>query len=130
MTTSHLFNMLDEILASDETKVEGVKVKFAEEVARSLRRKNLSRRQLSEMMSVSEPYVSKVLKGDANLTLKTMVKVCSALGSELSLSILDPSDEILGTDWARLRHGKTHSHKEYECHAQNDARWEKMSLCN
>lgn len=41
---------------------------------------NMSQKQLSELMSCSQQYISKVLKGQENLTLETISKIEGCLG--------------------------------------------------
>ena len=41
---------------------------------------NMSQKQLSELMGCSQQYVSKVLKGQENLSLETMSKIEACLG--------------------------------------------------
>ena len=40
-------------------------------------------KQLSELMSCSQQYVSKVLKGQENLSLETMSKIEACLGIQI-----------------------------------------------
>ena len=49
---------------------------------------NMSQKQLSELMGCSQQYVSKVLKGQENLSLETMSKIEACL----SIQILPTSE--------------------------------------
>lgn len=44
---------------------------------------NMSQKQLSELMGCSQQYVSKVLKGQENLSLETMSKIEGCLGIQI-----------------------------------------------
>lgn len=44
---------------------------------------NMSQRQLSELMGCSQQYVSKVLKGQENLSLETISKIEGCLGIQI-----------------------------------------------
>ena len=44
---------------------------------------NMSQKQLSELMCCSQQYVSKVLKGQENLSLETMSKIEACLGIQI-----------------------------------------------
>ncbi len=44
---------------------------------------NMSQKQLSEMMGCSQQYVSKVLKGQENLSLETISKIEVCLGIQI-----------------------------------------------
>jgi transcriptional regulator with XRE-family HTH domain len=63
-------------------------------VATTLRRmeaRDMSRVQLAESLQVSPAYVSKVLRGQANFTLESMVKIARAVGGRLRVDIIDDS---------------------------------------
>lgn len=44
---------------------------------------NMSQKQLSELMGCSQQYVSKVLKGQENLSLETISKIEGCLGIQI-----------------------------------------------
>ena len=44
---------------------------------------NISQKQLAERLHCSQQYISKILKGNENLSLETIIKIESALGLEL-----------------------------------------------
>ena len=44
---------------------------------------NMSQKQLSELMGCSQQYVSKVLKGQENLSLETIAKIEGCLGIQI-----------------------------------------------
>src|SRR5574344_630663 len=44
---------------------------------------NMSQKQLSELMGCSQQYVSKVLKGQENLSLETISKIEACLGIQI-----------------------------------------------
>ena len=44
---------------------------------------NMTQKQLSEMMGCSQQYVSKVLKGQENLSLETITKIEGCLGIQI-----------------------------------------------
>ncbi len=49
----------------------------------SMDKLHLTQRALAERMGCSQQYISKVLKGQENLSLETLVKIENALGIEL-----------------------------------------------
>lgn len=46
-------------------------------------RKDLNQKSLAELLDVSQQYISKLLKGEENLTLETIAKLSTVLGVEL-----------------------------------------------
>jgi transcriptional regulator with XRE-family HTH domain len=59
-----------------------------------------SRAQLAETLKVSPAYVSKVLRGDVNLTLESMVKLARAVGGRLSVSITEDRRAVTASNVA------------------------------
>lgn len=58
---------------------------FAIEVCRLLDERRLTRAELARAVGCSRAHISDVLRGDANLQLRTMVRILKALGMELHL---------------------------------------------
>lgn len=50
-------------------------------------REQLDRERTGQKLDISEARVSKILKGDTNLTIDTIAKLACAVNSEVSLSI-------------------------------------------
>ncbi len=85
--------------ASAELEVEGAKIDFALGLARLLEMRKLSKTQLAQQLGVSKPMVTRILRGDANLTIETMVRAVRAGGGQLHLHIA-PEDQAV--QWFRL----------------------------
>ena len=61
-----------------------------------LRQQGMTKQQLAEKMGVKPQYVSRVVKGHANLTLDTIAKLEKALGESI-VSVSDPTDVVVAT---------------------------------
>ena len=61
-----------------------------------LDRQKMTKQQLAEKMGVKPQYISRVVKGHANLTLDTIAKLEKALGTQI-ISVYDPSAVVLAT---------------------------------
>ncbi len=66
---------------------EDAKIEFAVDVERKMQQLGLQRKDLAERIESSPAYVTKLLRGDANLTIESMAKVAYALGGRLSIHI-------------------------------------------
>ncbi len=66
---------------------EKIKLDFALAIHRFMERSGLTKTQLAERIGVSQPYITKALRGDANLTIETMVKLARAVGAELQIDL-------------------------------------------
>lgn len=72
---------------STEFKIEAAKIDFALEVRRLMDEKEINNSQLAERLGVSKPMVTKLLRGDTNMTIETMVRTCAAVGGDLFVKI-------------------------------------------
>lgn len=79
--------VFDDLRSSDEFHIEAAKLEFALELKRVMDREEVSKAELASRLNVSAPMVSKLLRGDANLTIETMVKVARRLSGQLFLKI-------------------------------------------
>ena len=62
-------------------------VDFTEEVFRKMGEQGISKAKLAEKINVSPAYVTKILQGNTNFTLETMVKVARALNSRVRIHL-------------------------------------------
>lgn len=68
---------------AEEFWVAGAILELTEEVVRRMEEQSVSRSELARRLGTSPAYVTKLLRGNANLTLATMVRLARALESEL-----------------------------------------------
>jgi predicted XRE-type DNA-binding protein len=69
--------------------VEKIKLEFAIELERCRRNLNMTDAEFAKELGVSRAYMSKLFRGDVNLTIKSMVKLARAVGARISLSTHD-----------------------------------------
>lgn len=81
-------DFIKNLKSSEVFHVEAAKLEFALELKRVMERENITRTDLAERLKVSKPMVSKLLRGDANLTIETMVKCCRSVGGSLFIRIV------------------------------------------
>ena len=63
--------------------VAGAILELTDEVVRRMEERGVSRSELARRLGTSPAYVTKLLRGNANLTMATMVRLARALESEL-----------------------------------------------
>ena len=80
-------------------------VSIAFTVLALLDQKGISKQELAAKMNVKPQYVSRIVKGKANVTLETLVKIEQALGSTI-VEVVDPTETVsyhfhnfINTDW-------------------------------
>ena len=74
--------MLVEAKQHDAFHVDAAKVELSEQIFVAMQESGLSEAELSRRLGVSRAYVNKILKGAANLTIESLVKIGRALGRE------------------------------------------------
>ena len=89
-------------------KVAEVQTDFAYKLEHLLKRRKQSRTQLADAIQTSKAYITKILGGDANFTIETMVKVLDALDADLLVNA-KPREINLARTWSNTgtkRNGK------------------------
>lgn len=61
----------------------------AGKISAEMDKQGISRSALAKKLCVSPPYVTKLLRGHANLTIRSLAKIASVLGCECSILITD-----------------------------------------
>lgn len=83
-----LRSILDEAKKSDEYWMDSAKLDFAIAIEARRREVNKSYADLARAMNTSNAYISKVFRGDANLTIESMVKLARAVGCNINVDLL------------------------------------------
>lgn len=65
-----------------EYRAEGASIEFTNAMLTRMRQVGVSRSKLARKINVNPAYISKILRGDTNFTLDTMVKIANALESD------------------------------------------------
>ena len=79
---------VDETKQTDAYWVESAKLDFALTLEQQRRVAGLSYADLAKKMGTNAAYISKVFRGDTNLTIESMVKLARATGGQLDVRIL------------------------------------------
>lgn len=88
---------------TDTYWIESVKHDFAFSIHRQIQRHGITNAALAKKLGVTPPYISKVLKGDENLTIESMVKIVRAANGRLHLQVADQAD---GLRWLNVIPGR------------------------
>ena len=68
-------------------RAEGASIRFTEELLAAMKARDITRTALAEKIGTSPAYVTKILRGDTNFTLDSMVKMAHALDCEISIQL-------------------------------------------
>ena len=106
-----------------EYRAEGASIEFTNAMVTRMREAKVSRSELARKIDVSPAYISKILRGDTNFSLETIVKIANALNCELRLHLQPAGAKArrLALNSSKTRNGATHSAKRLK-HARNGAK--------
>jgi transcriptional regulator with XRE-family HTH domain len=71
-----------------------VVLKFTEDLCQLMENKNISRVELANRLGVSPAYITKVLRGNINLTIDSMVRLARAVGAMAHIHVAPENQEI------------------------------------
>lgn len=80
---------IEEASKSDSYWVESAKIKFAVDLEAQLRLAKMTYTALAQKLGTSAAYITKVFRGDANMTIESMVKLARATGGQLDIRIVE-----------------------------------------
>lgn len=106
---------LEEVETSPDYWHEGAVLEFTLDLLHRMEEQNISRADLARRMGTSRAYITRLLGGDANFTLMTMVKLSMAVGGALHLHI---SDQKATTRWVDTLPGEKKAPEEAEAPAR------------
>ncbi len=76
--------------------VQEIILDFTEQIAHQMRKLGINKIELSDRLKTSPAYVTKLLKGEYNFTLETMVKLSRALDSKIEVRLCPRNS---GSEW-------------------------------
>lgn len=74
---------------TDAYWVESAKLDFAMKLEKQIRLAGLNYSTLAQKLGTSAAYISKVFRGDTNMTIESMVKLSRSTGARLNIEILN-----------------------------------------
>ncbi len=93
---------VDECEVSESYLVESAKLNFAIALEKQRKSAGISYADLAKLVSTSAAYISKVFRGDSNLTIESMVKLARASGGELKIEIANKKAAESHVDWSNV----------------------------
>lgn len=98
-------------------RLEKVLFGLAEQICDLLEGQEVSRTDLARKMNVSPAYITKILNGNPNLTIKSLLKLSDALGQDLKIQF-SPKAEVVCFSAASEQMTTVHKPTEFE-HMRN-----------
>jgi transcriptional regulator with XRE-family HTH domain len=88
---------------TDEYWAEALKLEFALALDKNRRAAGLSGVELAKRLKTSPAYISKILGGESNLTIETMVKLARAVDGHIRIEIVGKELESCQWDVVELK---------------------------
>lgn len=92
-----LREFLDESRKTDAYWTDHAKLEFSNGLEKQRRSAKLTYAAIAEKIGTSAAYITKIFRGDSNVTIETMVKLARATGGQLDIRIVDSSVAV--THW-------------------------------
>lgn len=99
MTAAERFAAMGERLKKDgRLQIDAAKVEISEQIFILMEEKGITEAELARRLETSRAYVNKVLQGDTNFTVESLVKIGIALGCELKLEFTESKKDVLDAE--------------------------------
>lgn len=80
-TTSNRFsNLFKRLKQSDTYHIDAAKLEISEQIYLAMEQQGVSNAELARRLGKSRAYITKVLQGNVNFTIESLVKIAHALG--------------------------------------------------
>lgn len=86
-TNEWFIKNLEEFKFDTEFLTEELIIEFNEQIVKQMKKMNLKRVELAKKLGVSKAFITKLLNGNSNLTIKTMVALAKALDCKLDIDL-------------------------------------------
>jgi len=70
-----------------EYRLEGLILELTAQIAERMEEKGINRKELASTLQVSPPFITKILNGTSNFTLKTVLSLADALECTLNVNL-------------------------------------------
>lgn len=95
MKTNEWFKgLLESFEDTFDFRLEGLILNITEKICKNMKLKNINRTKLAERLNVSSPAVTKILNGNSNFTLKTLLSLADALDLDLIVDFKEQNEYV------------------------------------
>lgn len=93
LVNKKLADFISKAKESDTYWVEKAKLDFAISLEGQRRKAGMTCADLAKKIASSAAYISKVFRGDSNMTIESMVKLARAAGAQLEIKVVDQQEK-------------------------------------
>lgn len=95
--------MLDSVKDSFEFRLETIILNLTEQICKRMKGKGIKKTQLAEKLHVSPAAVSKILNGNPNFTIKTLLLLADTLNLGLEIKFVDNTESARVQAYAQAK---------------------------
>lgn len=115
---------------SERYAVEATKIAFASAIEQKLSIQGMNKKSLADGMGTSAAYITQVLRGDANLTIESMVKLARAANCDLHIHLSHKASTVR---WIEGINSGDRSKEQsaafaWACHALSGEKYERTAV--
>jgi transcriptional regulator with XRE-family HTH domain len=116
-TSERLEELVSRLESSESYDIEAAKFDISEHIFSVMEGQRVSKAKLANRLGKSRAYITKILQGNANFTLESLVKIARALDCKLDLRhvMIPARQEVPAFDWSLLGRGSAHPARRPEC---------------
>jgi transcriptional regulator with XRE-family HTH domain len=82
-------NLIDKQKQDGRLQIDAAKLELSEQIYQAMESKGITEAELSRRLGVSRAYVNKILQGNVNFTIETLVKIGQALDYKFEFQFVD-----------------------------------------
>lgn len=91
--SSFFENLFAELEERDDYHVAGMKIEIAEQIFLQMKKKKVNKAELARKLGKNRAYISRILKGNTNFTIETLVTIGRRLDAEWSFKLTDNDEK-------------------------------------
>lgn len=92
MSSKSFAALMARLAATPEGQAEHVAVAFLAQVNARMQAQSMSNAELARRMGTSPAYITRLFRGNANLSVQTMVKLAQAVGGSLRVELAEQAN--------------------------------------
>lgn len=102
-TAKRFADLLQSVEQSDRFQIDGLKVEISEQIYLAMNQQGISNADLARRLGKSRAYVTKLLRGNTNFTLESLIRIGRALSNEVEINLVTKPTAIRKTKRTKKR---------------------------
>ena len=91
---SRFSKLLEQAKKGNDYWVAKISQDFTEEVSQIMQQKHITKKDLADKLETSPAYITKVMRGNTNFTVESMVKIASSLDMQLHVHLAPKDSDV------------------------------------